>query len=205
MLTHPAQAAGPSACLAAYETAATDYWRIVSDMVHFKTLFDNYDGLCQKYYPVEIEKLQPDADLLRAQVARDIRNVPPAMTKIFNDTLTAAVPPSCAKDTKSRDKIRRSFLTDMKKQLKTMEARMRKSAGTVRNPETSLKLCRDLRALAPVIKKELGPELSTPLLTMSEVNRQYMVKDSAKLKSAFATYKKTLAALPPESKKMKKK
>ena len=195
ILPAPVQAA-PNVCRKAYEDAAENYWYIIGDMVRLKALFDNYNDLCRKHYPDEIAKLQPDADTLRDQVARDMTNVTPVMTTIFDTELTAIVPKSCTKDKKSRDTIRRAFLADIKRQSKTMGARMKKSGKTVSNPESSLKLCRDLGAYAPFIRKKLGPNLSTPLLTMSELNRQYMVKDGSKLKDAFATYRKTLATLP---------
>lgn len=197
---HPARAAQDQTCSKAYEAAADDYWRIVSDIVQFKTLFDNYNTLCQKHYPKEIEKLQPDADTLRRQVAQDMKNVAPAMKEIFDTEIKSSVSKTCANENITRATIQRSFLHEVKMREQTLATRMKKSASTLRDPDESIKLCRDLAAFAPIIRKKLGPDLAMPLLTMSEMNRQYMVKDSKKLKNAFSVYRDTVLNLNAKDK-----
>lgn len=193
----PAPARAEGLCSSAYQDAAEDYWRIVSDMSQYRALFANYDKLCQQYYPAEVEKLQPEADQLRASIAQDMNDAPAVITQIFNTRLPDAVSAQCAAEKITRATALRNFLKNMAARDKSLNARMNKSAKTLRDPESDLKLCRDLPALAPKIRKALGPGLSTPLLTMSELNSRFMVGDSGRMKKAFTTYREMLQSLPP--------
>ena len=188
-------------CSTAYQNASIDYWRIVSDMTQYKALFDNYDALCQQYYPDEIAKLQPEADQLRDQIAQDLKNAPHVITEIFNTDLVVQVSESCAAEKITRASTLRNFVTTMQSREKAINARMAKSGKTIRDPGSDLKLCRDLGALAPKIRKALGPNLSSPLLTMSELNSRFMVGDAARMKQAYANYRRALQSLPAQKEK----
>jgi hypothetical protein len=190
-------------CSTAYQNASEDYWRIVSDMTQYKALFDNYDALCQQYYPDEIAKLQPEADQLRTRIADDMKNAPDIITAIFNEELPTQVSESCAAEKITRATALRNFITNMKAREKSLNARMAKSGKTLRDPQGELKLCRDLGALAPKIRKALGPNLSTPLLTISELNSRFMVGDADRMKAAFANYRRALQSLTDESERKK--
>ncbi|MDB5491317.1 MAG: hypothetical protein JWO78_1166 [Micavibrio sp.] len=193
----PARAEEPL-CSTAYQNAAENYWRIVSDMTQYKAIFDNYDSLCQQYYPDEIARLQPEADRLRDQIASDMKDAPRVITEIFNTILPEQVSESCAAEKITRATVLRNFLSGMKAREKSLNARMVKSGKTLRDPEGELKLCRDLGALAPKIRKALGPALSAPLLTISELNSRFMVGDGGKMKEAFANYRRALLTRPAE-------
>ena len=201
LLLPAAPARAEALCSSAYQDAAEDYWRIVSDMSQYRALFTNYDKLCQQYYPGEVERLQPEADQLRASIARDINDAPRVITEIFNTQLPGAVSEKCAAEKITRATALRNFLKNLEARDKSLNLRMNKSAKTLRDPESDLKLCRDLPSLAPKIRKALGPGLSTPLLTMSELNSRFMVGDSGRMKKAFTTYREMPQSLPAEEKK----
>lgn len=187
--------AGDDSCLREYERAAQDYWLIVSDILRFKSMFDNYDHLCTRYYPDEIAALQGSADLLRRQVARDVADAEKAVRIVFDDRLPQDVIPECRDDKAARDRVRKNFTTAMKTQTKTVGARLEKSALTVANPEKSLKLCRELKKIEPAVVKKLGPDMAHPLFEMSKANSTFMTRDAKHRKAAFATYSDILGTL----------
>lgn len=190
-----ARAASDDSCLRDYERAAHDYWLIVSDIMRFKTMFDNYDQLCTRHYPDEIAALQDSADLMRRQVRRDVADAEKVVQTVFDERLPQVVAPECRDDKIARDRVRKNFTVAMKAQSKTVGARLEKSALTVANPEQSLKLCRELKKIEPVVVKKLGPDMAHPLFEMSKANSTFMTKDAKHRKAAFATYGDILGKL----------
>jgi hypothetical protein len=198
---HPAMAAAEDDapdCLKAYEQAAHPYWLIVSDVLRFKTMFDNYDRLCTQHYPDDIAALQPAADTLRQQTNQDVQNAEAAIKSIFSNSLPGMVAPACADNKAARDKVQKNLLRAMKAQSKTVGARLEKSALTIRNPDTDLKLCRDLKPLSKKVFKALGPDLANPLFEMSVANSTFVARDSKARKQAFTIYRQTLDSLKSE-------
>ena len=183
-------------CVKEYNDSSLDYWNIVNDMLQFKVMFDNYDRLCSRYYPDEIAALRSSADLLRRQVAIDMINADRVVSHIFDNTLSAKVSAQCRGDEESKQAVKAAFRATMQNKTRLMSARLEKSALTLRNPRKDLKLCRDLKKYKPVLEKKLGPGLTNPLLEMSELNSHHIAKDSARLREAYAVYRKTLNSLP---------
>jgi hypothetical protein len=178
-------------CAAVYEKEADKYWSIVSDIMKFKAMFDDYDRLCQAHYPEEIAALQPAADLLRAETDRDLKNTKAAMTRIFDGTLPTRVGETCADDNAARNNVKKKFLSAMDHKEKTLEARMKKSAKSLQRPKESLTLCTQLKPMKPQIEKVLGKGLENPLLEMSVLNR-VMTRSPKHDKVALKGYREAL-------------
>ena len=87
------------------------------------------------------------------------------------------------------------MLSAMSTQRKTMGARLQKSAATLQNPDSDLKLCRDLQALAPKVTKTLGTDLANPLLQMTILNSAFATRDTKYRKAAVKNYKTILEKL----------
>lgn len=184
-------------CQAAYESAADQYWTIIGDIMQFKVMFDDYDRLCQKYYPDDIAALQPAADRLRQQTNQEIQNTKTAMNRIFDTVLPDNVPATCKNDDTARNAVKKKFMTAMTQRTKTLELRMQKSAKSLQNPKENLPLCQQLKPLKPQIEKVLGPALRNPLLEMSILNRTF-TKKPAHQKAALKTYRDVLEKLPED-------
>ncbi len=195
ILPAPLRAEDKPDCIRAYEEAAHPYWLIVSDILRFKTMFDNYDRLCSTHYPDHIAALQPASDKLRTQTERDVENAGRVIDILFDDTLPGTVAPACRDNKTARDRVRKNLLRAMKTQTDTVGARLEKSALTIRNPEADLKLCRDLKPLKKKVEKALGPELANPLLEMSIANSKFITRDARRRKAAVADYRDILKTL----------
>ncbi len=179
-------------CVREYEEKSLNYWRIVDDMLQLRVMFDNYDRLCSRYYPDEITALQDSADLLRGQVAADIKNVDRVIGTVFDDVLPQKVSTRCSNDKESRNTVKKAFLSTMKGKEKTLHARLERSALTLHNPGKDLKLCRDLKTYKPILEKKLGRDLASPLLEMSYYNSRYVTRDSGRRKEAYKIYRSIL-------------
>jgi hypothetical protein len=195
LLPAATRAEGDIDCVKAYEQAVHPTWLIVSDILRFKTMFDNYDHLCTTYYPDDIAALQPASDILRAQTNRDVKNAERVIRVLFNDALPDAVSPACHDDKAARERVQKNLLSAMKTQSKTVSARLEKSALTIRNPEEDLKLCRDLKPLKKKVEKALGPELANPLFEMSVANSKFITRDARQRKGALLQYREILKTL----------
>lgn len=182
-------------CLKAYEQAIHPYWLIVKDILHFKSMFDNYDRLCSLHYPDDIAALQPASDTLRAQTERDVKNAEAVIRTLFKDVLPGTVAESCRDDKAARDHVQKNLLGAMTTQSKTIGARLEKSALTIRNPDEDLKLCRDLKPLRKKVEKALGPELANPLLEMSIANSKFITRDARQRKDAILVYRDIVKTL----------
>ena len=182
-------------CIAEYEQAAQPYWRIASDIVTFKSMFDDYDRLCTRHYPDDIAALQPMADTLRSRTDTDVTNITPVMNSVFQDTLPGAVSEKCAADKKARATVQKNFLNTATAQSSRINTRLQKSALTVQNPDSALKLCRDLGKWAPKIQKTLGSDLHNPLLEMTAIHSKIIVRDEKQRRAALAVWRDTVAAL----------
>jgi hypothetical protein len=178
-------------CAAVYEKEADKYWSIVSDIMKFKAMFDDYDRLCQAHYPEEIAALQPAADLLRTETDRDLSNTKAAMTHIFDAVLPGAVGGSCADDSTARNSVKKKFLGAMDHKSKTLEMRLKKSAKTLQSPKENLTLCTQLKPMKPKIEKALGKGLQNPLLEMSVLNRT-LTRSPKHDKIALKSYRASL-------------
>ena len=194
-LPAPSPAEEPPDCVNEYEQAVHPYWLIVSDILRFKTMFDNYDTLCSTHYPEHIAALQPASDTLRAQTERDVENAERVIRILFDQKLSGAVIPACRDNKTARERVQKNLLRAMKTQSKTVSARLEKSALTIRNPQDDLKLCRDLKPLTKKVEKALGPELANPLLEMSVANSKFITRDARQRKEAVATYREILGVL----------
>lgn len=195
-----AHATDPAAgdCLNDYERAAQPYWRIASDMMVFKSMFDDYDRLCTRYYPDDIANLQPAADTLRAQTDADIKNASLVMNRIFDDVLPGDVAQNCTTDTTARDTVRKNFLGTLKSQSSRINARLEKSALSLQDPDKTLLLCRDLKKYAPKIQKTLGPDLENPLLEMTAIHSKIVTRDAKARKQALGVWRDTLKTIDQE-------
>ena len=191
LLPHATPARASEGCVVAYEKEADKYWSIVSDIMKFKAMFDDYDRLCQAHYPEEIAALQPAADLLRAETDRDFKNTKSAMSHIFDETLPHRVGGSCADDATARNSVKRKFLSAMDHKSKTLEMRLKKSAKTLQSPKENLTLCTQLKPMKPKIEKALGKGLQNPLLEMSVLNR-IMTRSPKHEKVALKSYREAL-------------
>lgn len=178
-----------------YERAAQPYWRIASDMMVFKSMFDDYDRLCTRYYPDDIAALQPGADALRAQTTADIKNASLVMDRVFDDVLPGDVAKDCSTDTNARDTVRKNFLGTLKSQSGRINARLEKSALSLQDPDKTLLLCRDLKKYAPKIQKALGPSLANPLLEMTALHSKVVTRDAKARKQALSVWRDTLHAI----------
>lgn len=191
LLPHAQSVQASEGCAVAYEREADKYWSIVSDIMKFKIMFDDYDRLCQAHYPEEIAALQPAADLLRAETDRDLKNTKAAMTRIFDETLPTRVGEACAADDAARNSVKKKFLSAMDHKSKTLETRMKKSAKSLQSPKENLTLCTQLKPMKPQIEKALGKGLQNPLLEMSVLNR-VMTRSPKHDKIALKGYREAL-------------
>lgn len=197
--SHPQAEETPRSCIKAYEEAAGPYWLIVSDILRFKTMFDNYDRLCSTYYPDDIAALEPASGLLRAQTTRDVKNAERIVDLLFKDTTRLSVPAACQDDKAAREQVRKNLRQAMKTQSKTIGARLEKSALTISNPDQDLKLCRNLKPLKKKVEKALGPDLANPLLEMSAANSKFITRDSRQRKEAMTAYRSLLMKLDDDA------
>ena len=191
-------------CMDDYERAAQPYWRIASDMITFKSMFDDYDRLCTRYYPDDIADLQPAANTLRAQTDADIKNASLVMDRVFDDVLPGDVTQNCAADTAARDTVRKNFLGTLKNQSSRINARLEKSALSLQDPDKTLLLCRDLKKYAPKIEKTLGPGLENPLLEMTAIHSKIVTRDAKARKQALGVWRDTLKTIDQKTIDQKK-
>lgn len=190
----PQARAAESSCVKAYEAAIHPYWLIASDMLRFKTMFDNYDRLCSTHHADAIAALQPDADLLRAQVAADVKKVETVLARVFEDHLPAAVAPSCRDDSSARKRVKNNIAAAIRTQNKTVSARLEKSALGLRGG-TDLVLCTQLAPHRKTVRKALGPDFENPLFEMTVINSTLATRDLAYRGKAIATWRGILADL----------
>lgn len=182
-------------CAAAWEQSARPYALIARDVLTYKAMFDNYDRLCSKNYPDEINALQPDADHLRAQVKKDAADAQAVMKLLFRDVLPQQVPAECRKG-KAVKKIQATMIKSLNVQALKMARRLQRSGKALPDPKEDLKTCEQLPDYAPVIRKTLGPGLDHPLLEMSALNSEYITGTSSDRAQALTDYRAMLAKLP---------
>lgn len=196
-LPSPSGAADGTApdCVKAYETAIHGTWQIASDVLRFKTMFDNYDALCSQHYPDEMSALQGSVEKLRASTDIDAKNAEKVVRIVFDDVLPDRVDPACAKNKTARERVRKNVTKAMKTQTKTISARLEKSALSMPDPGAGVKICRDLKPLEKKVRKAIGDDFKNPLFEMSLANSKFMTRDEKKRRDDFALYRSVLDSL----------
>lgn len=153
----PARADQP--CVEDYERQALPYWSVVDDILSFKTMFDNYDGLCAG------QPFGSETALLRERVSEDAASVVPVMRLVFEQVLPSRAGENCKADSASRAVVERRFLQKMEKRYSTLHSRLKRSRKELSAAGYGEQICRSLAALGPEIGKILASEQSNPLLS----------------------------------------